>query len=392
LLRPTGVHATTPRPKDSEVTSVEEAQGMVQLLTPSGELSTDGVAAEYLQYIDALDEQRLERFHRDMVLSRHVDTEAENLQRQGQMALWPPNRGQEAAQVGSAHAALPQDHIFPAYREHAVGMVRGLDPVKIVEMMRGNSHGGWDPAATNNFHLYTLVIGSHALHATGYAMGVALDGTVGTGDRSTDEAVIVYFGDGATSQGDVSEAFVFAASYQTPQVFFIQNNQWAISVPVSVQSRVPLYLRPRGFGIPSVQIDGNDVLASYAVSAKHLDDARSGQGPSLIEAITYRMGAHTTSDDPTKYRTSDEEQRWGARDPIARYEAYLRGQGASDAFFAEVKREAEDLAADVRRRTLALEAPPAAVAFEHVYSEPHPVTEAQLRWLHDYEASFGGDA
>lgn len=377
--------------KDSEVSAMEQTE-MVQLVTPQGELNTEGVAAEYVERIEALADEDLRTFHRDMVLSRAVDTEAENLQRQGQMALWPPNRGQEAAQVGSGRAARAQDHLFPAYREHAVGMIRGLDPLKLIEMMRGNSHGGWDPAATGNFHLYTLVIGSHALHATGYAMGIGLDGKVGTGDAARDEAVMVYFGDGATSQGDVSEAFVFAASYQTPQVFFLQNNQWAISVPVSVQSRIPLYLRPRGFGIPSVQVDGNDVLACYAVSAHHLDEARSGRGPSLIEAMTYRMGAHTTSDDPTKYRTDDETASWLARDPITRFESYLRNRGEGDAFFASVAQEAADLAADVRRRTLELQAPAASVAFEHVYSEPHPVTAAQLEWLQQYEASLGGNA
>src|SRR5690606_32007794 len=265
----------------------------------------------------------------------------------------------------SAHATRAQDHVFPAYREHAVGMVRGLDGLKIIEMMRGNSHGGWDPAQTGNFHLYTLVIGSHALHATGYAMGIGLDGTTATGDPDRDEAVIVYFGDGATSQGDVSEAFVFAASYQTPQVFFLQNNQWAISVPVSVQSRTPLVQRPAGFGIPGVQIDGNDVLASYAVTAKNLDDARSGKGPRFIEALTYRIGAHTSSDDPTKYRTDTELQSWVARDPITRYEAWLRSKGEGDEFFAEVQAEAEDLAADIRRRTHELPSPGTDKIFEH---------------------------
>lgn len=377
---------------NSEVTAVEYNPTMVQLLSAEGVLNTDGVAAEYLQYIDRLGDDQLRRFHRDMVVSRRFDNEAENLQRQGQMALWPPNRGQEAAQVGSAHAARPQDHIFPAYREHAVGMVRGLDMMKLVEMMRGNSHGGWNPNETGNFHLYTLVIGSHALHATGYAMGVNFDGMAATGDADADQAVMVYFGDGATSQGDVSEALVFAASYQTPQVFFVQNNQWAISVPVSVQSRVPLYQRPRGFGVPGVQVDGNDVLASYAVTAKSLDDARSGKGPQFIEAMTYRLGAHTTSDDPTKYRTRLEEESWIARDPITRFEAYLRSRGESDSFFAEVDAEAADFAADIRRRTLALEVPSTDKIFDHVYSEPHPVMAAQKQWLAGYEASFGGSA
>src|SRR3712207_5312396 len=171
--------------------------------------------------------------------------------------------------------------------------------------MRGTTHGGWNPEDAN-FHLYTLVIGSQALHATGYAMGVKFDGAYGTGDPATDTAVMVYFGDGATSQGDVSEALVFAASYQTPQVFFLQNNHWAISVPVDRQSRTPLYQRPAGFGIPGIQIDGNDVLASYAVTAHSLDAARTGGGPRFIEALTYRIGAHTTSDDPTKYRDNEE--------------------------------------------------------------------------------------
>ena len=366
--------------------------GMVQLLDAHGVLNTDGVAEEYLPYLERLTDAQLKRFHRDMVVTRRFDIEAANLQKQSQMGLWVPSLGQEAAQVGSAHAARPQDHLFPAYREHAVGMVRGLDPLSVVELLRGNTHGGWNPADTGNFHLYTLVIGSHTLHATGYAMGIAFDGKCATGDLETDEAVIVYFGDGSTSQGDVSEALVFAASFQSPQVFFLQNNQWAISVPVSVQSRTPLVQRPSGFGIPGVQIDGNDVLASYAVTAKNLDDARSGRGPSFIEALTYRIGAHTSSDDPTKYRTDAELASWVARDPITRYEAWLRSRGEGDQFFAEVETEAEDLAADIRRRTFALESPSTDKIFDHVYSEPHPVMAAQKQWLADYEASFGGAA
>src|SRR4051812_925621 len=282
----------------------------LQLLTPDGTLVRNDRTSEYLPLIESLDEKRLGDFHRQMVIIRRFDIEAGNLQRQGQLALWIPSLGQEGAQVGSGYAALPQDHIFPAYREHVVGRIRGLDPMKIVEMLRGLSHGGWVPAETGNFHLYTLVIGSQSLHATGYAMGMQLDGGTATGDPATDAAVLVYFGDGSTSQGDVSEALVFAASYQTPQVFFLQNNHWAISVPVSTQSRVPLFMRPRGFGIPSTQVDGNDVFASYAVTAKYLDDARSGRGPGFIEALTYRVGAHTTADDPTKYRTEEELASW----------------------------------------------------------------------------------
>ncbi len=364
----------------------------LQLLSPEGRLVQNEATERYRGVVDSIGEERLRDFHRTMSVVRRFDIEAGNLQRQGQLALWIPSLGQEAAQVGSGYAARPQDHLFPAYREHAVGYIRGLDPVKIIAMLRGLSHGGWVPEETGNFHLYTLVIGSQTLHATGYAMGLALDGESGTGDLERDAAVMVYFGDGATSQGDVNEAFVFAQSYRTPQVFFLQNNHWAISVPVSVQSRTPLFHRPAGFGIPSIQIDGNDVLASYAVTLENLDAARSGGGPRFIEALTYRMGAHTTSDDPTKYRLDADVEYWRQRDPISRFETYLRSLGEGDAFFDEVHQQAEDLAADARRRTLALEPPPADSMFAHVYSEPHPVMDAQRAWLANYEASFEGES
>ncbi len=367
-------------------------EATVQLLSPQGSLIENDATAPYLTYVTGLDEQLLRDFHRQMVVVRRFDIEAGNLQRQGQLAIWIPSLGQEAAQVGSAFAARPQDHIFPAYREHAVGRVRGLDLMRIIEMLRGLSHGGWDPAETGNFHLYTLVIGSQSLHATGYAMGIALDGSSGTGDPDHDEAVLVYFGDGATSQGDVSEAFVYAASYQTPQVFFLQNNHWAISVPVERQSRTPLYLRSTGFGIPSVQIDGNDVLASYAVTKAGLDLARAGHGPRFIEALTYRMGAHTTSDDPSKYREEEDVAFWSERDPIARFEAYLRSRGAGDDFFHEIAEEAEDLAADVRRRTLELGVPGPEKLFRDVYTDPHPLVEQQAAWFAAYEAGFEEEA
>ena len=363
----------------------------VQLLSAAGVLQTEGAAADYLPLIEALTDAELTRFHRDMVVVRRFDVEAANLQRQGQLGLWVPSMGQEAAQVGSGHAARPQDHIFPAYREHAIAMIRGVDLLGIIRLLRGTSHGGWNPAESNNFHLYTLVIASQTLHATGYAMGIAFDGSTATGNPDADEAVVVYLGDGATSQGDFSEALVFAASYQTPQLFFVQNNHWAISVPVSVQSRVPLYRRAAGFGIPGIQIDGNDVLASYAVTRTNLDAARSGSGPRLIEALTYRIGAHTSSDDPTKYRTDAELQSWVARDPIARYETWLRARGAGDDVFEGIRVEAEDVAADIRARTLALETPPASLMFDHVYTDPHPVTAMQKQWLLNYEAALEAD-
>ena len=362
----------------------------MRVLAPDGTFAPSAAAERYLPLIDALDEAALETFYRDMVVIRAFDRQATHLQRQGQLALWPPSFGQEAAQVGSAHAARPQDHVFPSYREHVVTKIRGVDPVDIIRLMRGLTHGGWNPfdPKNGNTHIYTLVLGSQTLHATGLGMGLVFDGRCGTGDLDHDEAVIVYYGDGASSQGDVHEAMVFAASYRTPEVFFLQNNQWAISVPVSTQSPVPLVRRGEGYGMPSIQVDGNDVLASYAVSRVALDEARSGQGPRAIEALTYRMGAHTTSDDPTKYRMSAEEEWWALRDPIERMHLFLRARGASDAFFSDVEEEAAATADDVRTRTNALGGIDREKMFAHVYSEPHPLVDEQRAWLAGYEASF----
>ncbi len=367
---------------------------LVRVLAADGTLAPTPAAERYLPLIDALTDAELETFYRDMVSIRAFDVQATNLQRQGQLALWPPSFGQEAAQVGSARAARAQDHIFPSYREHVVTRIRGVDPLDIIRLMRGLTHGGWDPTdpKNGNTHIYTLVLGAQTLHATGLAMGLVFDGKSGTGDPERDEAVIVYYGDGASSQGDVHEAMVFAASFQTPEVFFLQNNQWAISVPVATQSRSPLYKRGEGYGIPSLQVDGNDVLASYAVSKLALDEARAGGGPRAIEAMTYRMGAHTTSDDPTKYRTSDEEKAWAGRDPIARMRAYLEGRGASQQFFDDADAEGAALADDVRVRTNELGSIPRVHMFESVYSEAHALIQEEQRWLDDYEASMEGGA
>ncbi|MEN2738738.1 thiamine pyrophosphate-dependent enzyme [Microbacterium sp. X-17] len=365
---------------------------LVRILGADGTLSPTPAAEPYLAAAEAVTDAELEQFYRDMLAVRAFDREATLLQRQGQLALWPPSLGQEAAQVGSARAARPQDHLFPSYREHVVCMVRGVDPVHIIRLMRGLTHGGWDPAdpANGNMHIYTMVLGSQTLHATGYAMGLAFDGRSGTGDAERDQAVMVYYGDGASSQGDVHESMVFAASYRTPEVFFLQNNQWAISVPVATQSRAPLFQRGAGYGMPSIQIDGNDVIASYVVTKQALDEARAGLGPRAIEAVTYRMGAHTTSDDPTKYRTSDEEQAWTQRDPVVRLRTFLESRGASAAFFADAEAAAAAIAEDARTRTIALGGLPADMIFQHVYSEPHPLLEEQAAWLAEYERAFEG--
>ncbi|MCC2032727.1 pyruvate dehydrogenase (acetyl-transferring) E1 component subunit alpha [Microbacterium sp. BWT-G7] len=374
--------------------ALSEDPALVRILDADGTLAPTPAAEPYLALIDGLADADLEGFYRDMAVIRAFDVQATNLQRQGQLALWPPSYGQEAAQVGSIRAARTQDHVFPSYREHVVTKIRGVDPIDIIRLMRGLTHGGWNPfdPKNGNTHIYTLVLGAQTLHATGLGMGLVFDGRCGTGDPERDEAVIVYYGDGASSQGDVHEAMVFAASYATPEVFFLQNNQWAISVPVATQSRSPLYQRGAGYGMPSIPVDGNDVLASWAVTRTALDEARAGKGPRAIEALTYRLGAHTTSDDPTKYRTSVEEESWLRRDPIARMKTYLLGRGASDAFFADVDAESEALADDIRVRTNALGGLERDTIFSHVYSEPHPLMQEQQRWLSDYEATFEGGA
>ena len=361
---------------------------MVQFLNPEGEFGVPKGLEVYKTYLDALTEADFLKFYRDMARMRRFDVEANALQRQGQLGLWIPAIGQEAAQIGSGYGVRGNDHIFPSYRELGVAITHGIELMSILKMLRGVNHGGWNPEETR-FHLYAIVLGTHVLHATGYAMGVAFDGKVATGNKEDDLAVIAYFGDGATAEGDVSESFLFAANTQAPVVFFCQNNQWAISSPTSSQTRVPLYQRGAGFGVPGVRIDGNDVLASYAVTAKHMDDAREGAGPFLIEALTYRIGAHTSSDDPTKYRDAAEVEYWAARDPLKRFETFLRRQGVGQDFFDEVDAAGEALAAEIREATFALQEPPFENMFKHVYSEPHPRIEEQLDWLKRYEESMG---
>lgn len=361
--------------------------GLVQLLTPAGERVDH---PDYSARVAHLDADALRGLYRDMVLVRRFDTEATALQRQGELGLWAQCLGQEAAQVGSGRALAPQDYVFPSYREHGVAHTRGLDLTQLLQLFRGVDHGGWDPEEFR-FHLYTLVIGSHTLHATGYAMGVQRDGAVGTGDPERDTAVVTYFGDGATAQGDVNEALVFAAVNNAPLVLFLQNNQWAISEPTTRQARVPLAARGPGFGVPSVRVDGNDVLATYAVTAEALERARSGGGPTLVEAFTYRMGAHTTSDDPSRYRSSAEEDYWRQRDPIDRLEKHLAATGElSDGFRAELAAEADALGEKVRTFVRSLGRPATSTMFDHVYATPHSVVDAERAWFERYEASFAG--
>jgi pyruvate dehydrogenase E1 component alpha subunit len=359
---------------------------LVQLLTPDGERRT------HPGYAFSGTDDDVRGFYRDMVLSRRVDAEATALQRQGELGIWASCLGQEAAQIGSGRALSRQDFAFPTYREHGVAFARGVDPLRLLAMFRGVDHRSWNSFETN-FAPYAIIIGAQTLHATGYAMGVERDGLVGTGDPDRDTAVIGYFGDGATSQGDVNEAFIFASSYNAPIVFFCQNNQWAISEPIERQSRIPLYKRASGFGFPGVRVDGNDVLAVHAVTQAALERARSGNGPTLIEAYTYRMGAHTTSDDPTKYRLADELEQWRLKDPIERVRTYLSANDLADeAFFAALGAEADALAAQLRADCLALPEPSLTETFDWVYSEQTPYLSAQQAGYAEYAATFEDDA
>ena len=350
----------------------------IQLLTPEGE------RIEHPGYPLEVSAGEIRDLYRDLVLVRRIDFEAIALQRQGELGIWASLLGQEAAQVGSARALEPRDMAFPTYREHGVAWCRGLDPMKLLELFRGVSHGGWDPKA-HNFHLYTIVIGSQTLHATGYAMGIQRDGAVG----EDGEAVIAYFGDGATSQGDVNEAFIWASVTNAPIVFFCQNNQWAISEPLERQSRVPLYQRAYGFGFPGVRVDGNDVLACLAVTRKAMQAAREGQGPTLIEAFTYRMGAHTTTDDPTRYRLAAELEAWKLKDPIERVKAYLiRSELADREFFERVDAEASELGTRIRRSCLEMPDPEPSAMFENIYAEPNALIDAEREQFAAYLDSF----
>jgi 2-oxoisovalerate dehydrogenase E1 component alpha subunit len=333
-----------------------------QLVDENGELTAAGHEV-------GVDVELAKNLHADMVLARRLDHEALALQRQGELHLWLMSWGQEAAQVGSVRALQHTDRVFPSYREHAVALCRGISPADIMRQWRGAAHSGWDPA-DSNVHIYSLVLGTQTLHATGYAAGVRLD--------RSDEVVMTYFGDGAASQGDVNEALNWAAAGSLPVVFFCQNNQWAISTPTTTQMRTPLHVRAAGFGVAGYHVDGNDVLAVHAVTQHATARVRAGEGPALIEAQTYRLAGHSSSDDPKRYRTDDELAGWQAKDPITRLERLLRSSGVPESHFADLSQREEALAVEVREQCKALHGDDLAVVFEQTYAEPHPLMESEL--------------
>ncbi|GAB3549092.1 pyruvate dehydrogenase (acetyl-transferring) E1 component subunit alpha [Arthrobacter tumbae] len=362
-----------PLNNDADATQDE----LVQLIAPNGERRSN---AAYDRWVSDVDDAGLQALYEDMIVIRRIDAEATALQRQGELALWPPLLGQEAAQIGSGRALREDDFVFSSYRENGVAYCRGVDLTDLLRVWRGNASSGWDPYAIN-MAPPQVIIGAQTLHATGYAMGVLADGA--------DSVAVTYFGDGATSQGDVNEAMVFAASYQAPVIFFCQNNQWAISEPVRLQAHVPIAHRAPGFGIPSVRVDGNDVLACLAVTREALDRARTGGGPTFIEAVTYRMGPHTTADDPTRYRDANELEDWAAKDPIARLAALLDARGLLSAEVSDaVKATADDVAARLREGCISMPEPQILDVFKHVYSEPNSWLDRQQDHYEQYLTYF----
>ncbi len=325
---------------------------------------------EHPEYSIDLTPDELRGLYRDMVLTRRFDAEAITLQRQGELGLWASLLGQEAAQIGSGRATRPDDYVFPTYREHGVAWTRGVDPLNLLGMFRGVNNGGWDPNE-NNFQLYTIVIGSQTLHAAGYAMGVAKDGA--------DSAVIAYFGDGASSQGDVAEAFTFSAVYNAPVVFFCQNNQWAISEPTEKQSRVPIYQRADGFGFPGVRVDGNDVLA---VPRGHPGGPGAGAQRRRPDA---GRGVHLPDGRAHHLRRPDAATGWTTSGRSGRPRTPSRGCGptwtneglADEAFYAEVDAESDALAKRVREGVRSMPDPDPMVIFENVYADGHALVDEE---------------
>ena len=331
------------------------------------------------------DEEKAKEVYRHLVLARAFDERALNLQRQGRIGFFAPATGQEAAQVGSALAIEDGDWIFPAYRELAVALVRGMPVRALMAQLFGNqldvnkgrqmpNHYGY---ADINFVTPSSPIGTHIIHCTGWAVAEKMAG----GDR----VAITYFGDGATSSNDFHTGLNFAGVYGAPAVFVCQNNGWAISLPVSKQTASEtLAQKAEGYGVEGVQVDGNDVLAMYVATLNAVEKARRGEGPTMIEALTYRMGPHSSSDDPSRYREKEEEEAWRKKDPIVRFRRYLERRGIWDekqeeALWEQVRAELIAIAEEVE----AAEPMPVSSLFEDVYAEMTPQLVAQRDLLVD---------
>jgi 2-oxoisovalerate dehydrogenase E1 component alpha subunit len=342
----------------------------VQLVAP------DGTPTAECRYSRELRPETLCWLYEMMVVTRELDTEFINLKRQGELALYASCRGQEAAQVGAVACLRKTDWLFPQYRELGAYLVRGIPPGHVGVAWRGTWHGGMEFTKKCCAPM-SIPIGTQTLHAVGAAMAAQRLGE--------DSVTVAFLGDGATSEGDVHEALNFAAVFTAPCVFYVQNNQWAISVPVSRQTAAPsIAHKAIGYGMPGIRVDGNDVLACYVVMAEAATRARSGQGPMLIEAVTYRLGPHTTADDPRRYRTQQEVDRWAALDPIPRYRTYLQGRGLwSDRLEDRVAARSKRMRTELRDAVC--DAPDFDIdeVFTTVYAEITPGLQAQRQQLRD---------
>ena len=317
-----------------------------------------------------------------MVLARRLDEEALALQRQGELGLWLMSLGQEAAQVGSIRAVEEGDYVFPTYREHAAALCRGISPTELLVQWRGNQHSGWDPQ-DYRFHFYSLVLGTQTLHATGYAMGVQRD--------KADEVVMCYLGDGASSQGDVSEALNWSAVMRAPVLFFCQNNQWAISTPASAQSTSPLHHRAAGFGLDTYVVDGNDVLAVHAVTQAAARESGRVQG--RLSSKPSRTGWQVTARLTTRLATG-RERRSTCGDSGTRSCAsasFSRPPGSTRGSSARVSEEADNFASEVREACLTLETPVLEQAFDTVFVEPHHSLLAERAEFVAYSSTFADE-
>ncbi len=320
------------------------------------------------------DTELLVEAYRRMVIGRRFDAQATALTRQGRLAVYPSSRGQEACQVGGVLVLRDTDWLFPTYRDSMALITRDIDPVQALTLLQGSWHCGYDPRATRTMPQCTP-LATHCPHAAGLAYAAKR--------RGEDSVAMVFVGDGGTSEGDFHEALNFAAVYRAPVVFLIQNNRYAISVPLSTQTAAPtLAHKGVGYGIRSEQVDGNDPVAVLAVLQHAVESARAGDGPYLVEANTYRIEAHTNADDASRYRDESEVETWLRRDPITRLETYLTASGMlADEDVGAVRKEAELFAGRVRD---ALNADPKVdplELFDHVYTRSTPQLWEQRGWL-----------
>lgn len=339
--------------------------------TPYQLIDPDGVAADAAELPPP---ETLLELYRAMVLGRRFDAQATALTKQGRLAVYPSSHGQEACEVAATLALAEQDWLFPTYRDTVAVITRSVDPVEALGLLRGSWHCGYDPYPYRVAPQCTP-LATNTVHAVGFAHAARLKAS-----RSpADTVALVMIGDGGTSEGDTHEALNFAAVWKAPVVFLVQNNGYAISVPLSKQTAAPsLAHKAIGYGMPGVLIDGNDPAAVFRTVQRAVDAARSGAGPTLIEALTYRIEAHTNADDASRYRDDAEVQKWLARDPITRLERYLRSSGAlDDAGAAAADAAAEQFAADLRARNNSSDNTDPAQLFDTVYATPPPALARQ---------------